>query len=433
MRINGYFLTIVSNWGARAISIAVQLITIPLITSLLSLHQFAAYAIMISLMSWYALLDFGFGNASQNIVTEKYVKNEDFSDYISTVFFLSILLVICVLIMLFPLAFVIKNILFHNFSDLNNIFLCIYMSGVFFTINALGVLSQKILYALRKGVLANFILIINSILTLLLFLSLNFFNYHGSYLLFACVFAYAFPLALTGGSVIFYIAWKYDGIKIPKMEDMFSFWKSAKKFSIFALMAVLVLNVDYIVMSQTLTSDQVAIYNILFRIFSVFIMLYSSIMSASWSLFVEMRVKKEYQKIKKNIIIYISSGIITVFCVGITLVFFIDEIIKILMPKFNIHISIASLVLFVCYVCLRVWTDTFTMVLQSFGKVDVFIKIVPIQAAVSITFQYYLSSFYGVNGIIAGLIISFLTTVVWYLPLVLSRYLNYVDVSSEGR
>ena len=72
-----------SNWLTRICSMAMQLVSVPLLTRGLGDDGFAAYAITIALLSWHSLLDIGLGNALQNFISEMRNQERDFAPYIA--------------------------------------------------------------------------------------------------------------------------------------------------------------------------------------------------------------------------------------------------------------------------------------------------------------------------------------------------------------
>src|SRR5882762_8031769 len=66
-----------TNWLSRLISMAIQLVTVPLLTRSMGYGDYAAYVVTISLMNWFVLADFGMGSALQNLVTKARIKGND--------------------------------------------------------------------------------------------------------------------------------------------------------------------------------------------------------------------------------------------------------------------------------------------------------------------------------------------------------------------
>ena len=82
----------------------------------------------------------------------------------------------------------------------------------------------------------------------------------------------------------------------------------------------------------------------------------------------------------------------------------------------------ALILLLGLYQMVRVWSDTFAMVLQSMNALSHFWLWMPVQALLSIALQWLLAPAYGVYGVVFGLIVSFALTMVWVLPLALRQH-----------
>jgi hypothetical protein len=98
-----------------------------------------------------------------------------------------------------------------------------------------------------------------------------------------------------------------------------------------------------------------------------------------------------------------------------------DMLFRILAPGSGIAVSATLIVGFGIYYSIRVWTDTLAIVLQSMTKLLPLWLSVPVQAALSIGVQWYCVPRYGLYGVLAGLIVSFVLTVAWVFPLVIRR------------
>jgi len=81
------------------------------------------------------------------------------------------------------------------------------------------------------------------------------------------------------------------------------------------------------------------------------------------------------------------------------------------------------IIIFGFYYLIRIWTDTYAMVLQSVSILKPFWILVPIQALISLFGQIYFVRMYRLNGILYGLILSFLLTVSWGLPYYAIKYI----------
>jgi hypothetical protein len=90
---------------------------------------------------------------------------------------------------------------------------------------------------------------------------------------------------------------------------------------------------------------------------------------------------------------------------------------RVLAPGSGIQVSPVFLGLWVAYIMMRTWSDSFYIVLQSFGDTAALRGYIVYQAPISIGLQIILGVRFGMEGVLLGIALSFMLTCVWYLPL----------------
>jgi O-antigen/teichoic acid export membrane protein len=187
-------------------------------------------------------------------------------------------------------------------------------------------------------------------------------------------------------------------------------------FWTFGISAAFTLLMDYVVMSQTLSSQDITIYNILTRLFMFVFFIYNALLSVLWPVVAELYVRKEWRQattiLQKNI------GVGVGFMAICTVLFILSKtlIMRVIAPSSQLVLPVTTIFLFGLYFIIRVWSDTYSMALQSQNAMKVFLYYVPLQAIVSGVGMYVFSQHFGVNGILYGLITSFILTASWILP-----------------
>ena len=111
----------------------------------------------------------------------------------------------------------------------------------------------------------------------------------------------------------------------------------------------------------------------------------------------------------------------------LTLFYLLPHIIKFLAPKFELEIQMGTIAVFGAYIALRIWSDTFSTALQTMSNLSELINCLSLQVLISISAQYVFSLRFGVNGILYGLMASFVLTTAWILPL-LYRHTRSIKV-----
>lgn len=121
---------------------------------------------------------------------------------------------------------------------------------------------------------------------------------------------------------------------------------------------------------------------------------------------------------------YISFGICIIFAGTAVIYIFSNYIMAVLAPNTDIQPALIIFILFGLYYVVRFFSDTFSTFLSSVNALKIFWIYMPIQAAISIAAQYFLSLKYGINGILLGLTIAFLLTSCIALPYKAFKLLN---------
>lgn len=415
----------ISNWVNRGVAVLVQLATIPMLTRALGEQHFAVYVLVVSLVSWFALLDFGLGNALQNYVSEFKATGRNVGGHAAFVLLVSAGIIAVGWSLVVILSPVVAKILFAGIPSLERQYgiTAITVAGFGFVCYSVGNIGTKVLYALGRGVFAN-LLLIGTNLTVFAGIWLAVSYTPDNRKILATVLAYSGPTGvialLVAATILWHLAkWSKEEIKHAGAELI----KRARGFWLLALLGACVYNLDYFIMSQTLPPQEIAAYNILSRIFGAGASVYAGLLGATWPVWAELAVAKKWHKLASGLRIYLILAIGAAFFLTVAMIFGIPALLPMLFRGEGIVLSLTSIILFGVYICLRAWMDTFAVALQSMNDMAILIKIAPVQATLSIVGQIVFSLFLGLDGILIGLILSSLLTAVWILP---RRFLSRV-------
>ncbi|WP_234832128.1 glycosyltransferase, partial [Salmonella enterica] len=150
----------------------------------------------------------------------------------------------------------------------------------------------------------------------------------------------------------------------------------------FSSLSIIVLQTDYIVMSQKLSAADIIKYTVTMKIFGLMFFIYTAVLQALWPVCAELRVKMQWRKLHRIIFLNIIGG---VFFIGLgTLFIYVlkDYIYSIIANGIDYNISEVVFVLLAVYFSIRVWCDTFAMLLQSMNQLKILWLIVPCQALI---------------------------------------------------
>lgn len=404
------------SWVGRLVSIICSLFSLKLTTKLLGIDNYSIYLILSNVVAWAVLCDFGLGYSLQNYITELRSKGEDYKRHILLTVFLLILVLILFTIIIWFFSPFLSRILFNKIFIgktyiIESAFFISFFIGL---LTALGSISTKIYYGLQNGHIPNILISLGSILNIFGLYFISYFN----------VVSITNVILITFGinAVISIFPLTYFiFISNPKLfsfdkKIIIQILKRSVGFGGFAIMSACVLQVDYLIMSQYINLSDIVKYSLLFKLFSLLYIAYNTLLSTLWPLFSELRASNKIDQIWVNVKLYILYGVFLYIFFTIIIFIWGNEIIT-LITNVKVILPYNLIILVGFYFIIRIWTDMFAIVLQSINCLIPLWIFTPIQALISVFLQIYLSSKYGVMGIVIALILSFLLTVTWALPI----------------
>lgn len=279
---------------------------------------------------------------------------------------------------------------------------------------ALGGVVYKIWFAQHRGYLSNLLPAVGTILGTFAVWMVRDFNPQSR--LVWSILVYYLPLALLP---IFALGWTAFRTRQHRFRRdlVIPLLRRAARFWVFGMLAASVLQVDYIIMARMLSPREIVIYNVASKIFLLVFFIYNALLLALWPICSEAISRGDWNKVFDLAKRYITIGFIFVFFSGVAIALINKHIVHIIAPSLIHPIPISIIALLTIYIVVRVWTDTFAMILQSMNDLKVLWVAVPIQSLLSIGLQTLGAKLYGLPGLIVGLTSCFVLTVGWILPL----------------
>jgi len=405
-------------WITRIITSIIGVINIRILISCLGMELYAGFVIITSLSGWFSLFDFGISTSLQNFISEQKAKNESYNNYLNASLILLLIIFFISIILLFAISnklqlFLFKSITLSNASSKYMVLII----GLIYIITTLCSVAYKVYYAEQKGHLANLYPTYGVIISFIGLIIINNAPSLKSNLTLALII-FTVPPLFSAIYAFYDVFFKKNTISIIsiKLNILKSLFRRSYKFAGLAFFAATVLQIDYIVMSRILNPFDITLYNIISKVFFLLYFVYSAILMALWPNCTEFLSQKKWGKANKILKTHIALGTIIIIIGTIAFILTRQIIISILAPGENFIISTSTILLFGVLNILRVWTDTYAVMLQSISQIKIFWIFIPIQGLISFLGQYYCGLHFGINGIVIGLIISFLLTSVWILP-----------------
>lgn len=420
-----------SAWLSRIVMALVQLASIRVLMGALGIEQYAMFALLMGLLQWYMLSDVGLGISTQNRISECRARETSYDGFVVTAGVIAIaLLFLSILALYFVSPFLAPRFLkaFPNISDQDKV-RDFFLTGALFIGAGIGNISYKIWYAEQRGYLAHVFPAVASLLGLLGIVILH--RSGDANTIYAFLLLFNAPSALLPlASLLLQIGRRANSLKFidrPLIRDTLS---RAAKFWVTAIIGTVVLQVDYLVISQMLSPQQIVIYVLSTKIFGFVAFFFTSILWALWPNFAESVSRGDWNQVHRSRTRCIRLGMLFVGGSTVALVFAMPYISEAMAPGQAIHIPLQLTLLLGAYQLIRVWTEVYSVILQSMNVLWPLWLFVPIQAVICVTLQYKLAPVYGVHGIVLGLIGSFVLTVIWGLPLAMNRHFQKIRLHS---
>lgn len=422
--------TMAAGWLGRIITAGAQFASIRLITQMLGVDAYGAFAVVTGFMVWFMLADLGFGAALQNHIS---ASRADGLPWRATVRAIASLLACTTLI----LALFVVTLAPWAGPFFLSAYRTVSPAQAAAGFAAFGVLTLltgalsimlKVQFAEHRGYIAHAITGgggAAGLLCLALVLSYrpeNGFVY--------AIIAYHLPLVLLSGSLLMHFllttAARVDHAqepRIPIRRKVSHLWTNASSFLLFATLSALVLNLDYAILAKTVTPEEVVSYSIINKAFLLIFIMYNSVLQAYWPISAEAMHRGDAAAIKSLIKRCLAAGIAIVAIGTLGFLATSNIVASLLSPRQPPQLSPTLILIYGIYWLLRVWTDVFAILIMSAGRVAYLCRIVPLQALVSIPLAYLGARHYGVAGLVGGMAIAYCVTVAWMMPRYLLRHL----------
>jgi len=415
-RIPRVWLVAGGGWIGRIVQVLAQLVAIRIITDSLGATGYSVFAVLVSLAGWMALADFSLAISLQNFISERRVAGKPYDDLIMTASLLAMGAAIITSLLLLLLGPWLSAQLLGNFSSFSAQDRLLAFWGMTFPAigTALGGVAYKIWFAEHRGYLSNLLPALGTALgTVGVWIVAT---AGASHPLPQSVFIYYIPSAVLPLIVLAVMMLRVWARNRATASLAAMLLRRAARFWLFGLLAASVLQVDFIIMAQVLSSQDIVIYSISSRVFGLVFFVYNALLLALWPVCAEGIAAGRWNQVFRLVRRYLGMGMLMVLAAGIGFAISRDLIIHILAPTVKVSIPFVVIGLSTLYIAVRIWSDTFSMLLQSMNDLATLWIALPVQSALSIGLQILGAHFAGLPGMICGLIMCFVLTVGWYLP-----------------
>lgn len=419
---------IITSFGIKGISIAINLILVPLTINYINPTQYGIWLTLSSIVAWFSFFDIGFGNGLRNKFAEAKAtgNHEDARVYVSTTYAI-LLIIFCMVWLLFFITnhFIdwskILNAPISMVGELSKLALIVFsffcFQIVLSTINTVLIADQKP----AKAALNN---MIGQLMSLILIWILTK-TTHGSILYLGFIFGFT-PIIMLVFASAWYFRRQYKSfapsIKYVNFDYAKEILKLGYKFFIIQISIIIIYQTSNIIIAQVRSPQDVTIYNVAYKYFSIAYMMFGIVISPFWSAFTDAFIKRDYVWMKNSLkklqivaLVFVAFIIILLIASPLAYSLWIGKII-------NIDISIS--VLIAIYFVTTIYHALFIYILNGIGKIKVQLIVTIIGATFSIPLALILGHNFGIQGVIVATIIFDLLILVyapWQVHLILNE------------
>lgn len=405
-----------STWLSRIVTAGVSFFVVRLLTDLLGEEGYAAYSVLAGLLGWFALGDFGLASTVQNRVAQRRAAGEPHGAVIVYAVRLLGLLWIPLALVLWLASETLGASLLQAsgfaVADSRRYFL---ITAGLLSVTGVSHLAYRVWYGEQRGYLANGVTALAAVGGLLL-LSLVSRSSPSDPMASSLVAMLGTPAILGAISLgLVYYRARRDGGEFAAPDRAAARRKSVE-FWIFGLMGGLVLHIDIIIISQTLPASDIALYAVLRKFYDIGQVLYAAVLLALWPTWTELTAKGDWTSAQRYLVRYLALGMLGSVALSAAMLFFAPTLLDLLAPTLQLRPSRGLLLVLGGIAAVRVWTTTWAVALQSVDEVRVLWLSAPVQAILNGALQLYMARRWGLEGLLSGLMISYLLTTAWILP-----------------
>ena len=318
---------IAMSFFLKGFSILINLAYVPLLIDYLGSEEYGIWLTLTSVVTWFSFFDIGLGNGLRNNFAKATAEGNLLlaRKYVSTTYALLSIIFSIVLLLFFVLANYINWAKVYNTTTVPNqvllnvslvVFSFFFLRFVFQLIGVILMADQKPSINSSFNVISN--LICFSIIFILKSIDTRSLTFLGLVLS-------SIPVLVLLVASIYFFNTKYKkfspSIKYVDFKESRSLLSLGIKFFILQASGIIMYSTTNMLITQFSSPTDVAIYNVSYKMFSVFIMLYGIVLTPMWSATTEAFALNDFNWIRSFVKKMQRLGFVLVFFVIIAFIF----------------------------------------------------------------------------------------------------------------
>lgn len=418
----------------QGISVLTSFLLVPLTIDYVSASEYGIWLTISSIVGWFSLVDIGMGSGLKNKLTEALAKNDTIlaKKYVSTTYIsLGVFVTLIFSVLLAVIWFIDWSMILNQPESMRAMLTeTMFIVIAFFALRMIVSLISMVLTAHMLPAASTAINTVSNLLVLLVIFIL-------AKLIPGDLRALA--LVLSGISVLIYIlvtfllfgkkyrdispSWRYFDRK-----EMGSLLNLGFGFFFIKISMILLFQTSNIMIIRWFSNEDVVVYNIAYKLFSVGFILFDMLVQPYWAAFTDAWVKKDTEWIQDSVTKLLRTWkAISLCCIAVLL---LSPVIYKIWIGGSVHIPfILSAAMCLYFIC-RCYGGTYNMFINGTGKIRIQSITLGIMALLYIPLAYLLAKVLGI-GLIA-IPLSLIATDVYSLFVARIHYRRLMEGKATG-
>lgn len=393
----------------KGVDTLVYLLLVPLTLGYLNAYEYGIWLTLSSILAWINSFDIGLGNGLRNKLGEAMAVNDKdrARGYVSTTFFMLLVLSIGIFVIFSLIIDILDwySILNVDPETVGNLKEVVLVSFFFFCLSFLFKFVGNVYQGLQLPAVNNLIGLGGHLFSFIVIFILRL-TVPGSLFWVAVVYSAAFPAVyflcypITFYRLYPYLAPSFRFFRKEYLKDLFSL---GILFFVIQVMSLVLFSMSNVIISNWFGPDQVTPYNIAFKYFSFISIFFGFFLAPIWAASTDAYAKGDLvwiqsglKKIRKVLLLVAGVIALMIICSGLVYKIWVGD---------TVDIPIEMSVLMGIYVLLIQYSLAYSSILNGMGKLRLQTINIIVVAILFYPVCYFFASYFGVNGIIIGMIV----------------------------
>ncbi len=396
----------------KCISIVINLIIVPITIDYVNSEKYGIWLTVSTMILWFNFFDIGLGNGLRNKLSAAIALNDikTIKTLISTAY-ASLMLISFVLCLIF---LIINHFINYDTllgisrsyrNDLRDLMSVIF---IFFCIQFVLQIINSINYAFQRAAIVSLSFLLGSMFSFIFIIVLKY-TTKGSLLNLGIAYFSGNLLSLLIFNIQFFIFEKkqllptYSSISFESSKNILNV---GSKFFIISLAGIIQYQTDNVLISRYFNPINVTEYNVVYKLFSVILMVFNIIMTPIWSAVTEAKIKKDFiwiRNVEKKLfriwLVFVGVAILLLILSPYLFVIWLHNLVRVqFITSFGVML----------YVCSMTYGMIYVYILNGLErlKTQFYISLVTMVVFIPMTYLLAVKFHFGLFGISLSLIIS---------------------------